>query len=98
MATKINEIRSVNWQMNVNGLGLVAENLSDIKQCIGLIIVTSRGTDPLRPEFGTEIYKQIDRPLNAAALSVALLTIAFMTLFVLRVVAGRSQRREERAP
>ena len=40
---------------------------------------------------------EIDRPLNAAAVSVALLAIAFATLFVLRVFAGRSQRREEDA-
>ena len=39
---------------------------------------------------------EIDRPLNAAAVSVALLAIAFVTLLLLRVVSSRSQRREER--
>lgn len=41
---------------------------------------------------------EIDRPLNAAAVSVALLAIAFLTLFVLRVFASRQRRREETAP
>ncbi|MCZ4568905.1 sulfate ABC transporter permease subunit CysT [Rhodococcus erythropolis] len=38
---------------------------------------------------------EIDRPTNAAAVSVALLAIAFVTLFVLRIFASRRQRREE---
>ena len=41
---------------------------------------------------------EIDRPQNAAAVSVVLLAIAFATLFVLRVVASRGQRREEVSP
>ncbi|KJF21834.1 sulfate ABC transporter permease subunit CysT [Rhodococcus sp. ACPA4] len=39
---------------------------------------------------------EIDRPTNAAAVSVALLLIAFVTLFVLRLFSSRGQRREER--
>ncbi|MFF1944875.1 sulfate ABC transporter permease subunit CysT [Rhodococcus qingshengii] len=38
---------------------------------------------------------EIDRPTNAAAVSVVLLAIAFVTLFVLRIFASRGQRREE---
>ncbi|MFD9682091.1 sulfate ABC transporter permease subunit CysT [Rhodococcus sp. NPDC059969] len=38
---------------------------------------------------------EIDRPTNAAAVSVVLLVIAFVTLFVLRIFASRGQRREE---
>ncbi|MFD4292614.1 sulfate ABC transporter permease subunit CysT [Rhodococcus sp. NPDC058505] len=40
---------------------------------------------------------EIDRPVDAAAVSVALLAIAFVTLLVLRVFASRNQRREEQA-
>ncbi|MDI9918087.1 sulfate ABC transporter permease subunit CysT [Rhodococcus sp. IEGM 1379] len=40
---------------------------------------------------------EIDRPTNAAAVSVVLLLIAFVTLFVLRIFASRGQRREERS-
>jgi sulfate transport system permease protein len=39
---------------------------------------------------------EIDRPQAAAAVSVALLGIAFVTLLLLRVLSSRSQRREER--
>ncbi|MCW4355291.1 sulfate ABC transporter permease subunit CysT [Hoyosella sp. YIM 151337] len=40
---------------------------------------------------------EMDRPVNAAAVSVVLLIIAFITLLVLRVLAQRSIRREETA-
>ena len=41
---------------------------------------------------------EIDRPANAAAVSVVLLLVAFLVLLALRLVAGVQQRREERAP
>ncbi|HWI34083.1 MAG TPA: sulfate ABC transporter permease subunit CysT [Lapillicoccus sp.] len=41
---------------------------------------------------------EIDRPVNAAAVSVALLLVAFVVLFLLRLLAGVQRRREERAP
>ncbi|MGC0363368.1 sulfate transport system permease protein [Rhodococcus sp. 27YEA15] len=40
---------------------------------------------------------EIDRPTNAAAVSVVLLLVAFVALFVLRIFASRGQRREERS-
>ena len=41
---------------------------------------------------------EIDRPANAAAVSVVLLLVAFLVLLALRLVAGVQQRREEKAP
>jgi sulfate/thiosulfate transport system permease protein len=41
---------------------------------------------------------EIDRPVNAAAVSVALLLVAFFVLLLLRLLAGRQRRREEQAP
>ncbi len=64
-------------------------------------VVLIGGNIPRETQVASQYIQQqieIDRPLNAAAVSVALLTIAFLTLFALRVVASRSQRREERAP
>lgn len=65
--TLLNEIQSVNWQLALTAPGDVVEGLADIRQCIALIIITSKGSDPLRPEFGTNIYKLVDRPVNVAA-------------------------------
>lgn len=41
---------------------------------------------------------EIDRPVNAAAVSVALLAISFLTLFVLRLWGSRAQRVEGTSP
>ena len=54
-----------------------------------------RETQVVSPYIQQQI--EIDRPVNAAAVSVALLSISFLTLFVLRLWGGRAQRREERA-
>jgi sulfate transport system permease protein len=57
------------------------------------------GNIPRETQVASQYIQQqieIDRPVNAAAVSVALLAVAFATLLLLRLVASRSQRREER--
>jgi sulfate transport system permease protein len=64
-------------------------------------VVLIGGDIPRRTQVASQYIQQqieIDRPVNAAAVSVALLAIAFVTLFVLRIVASRSRRREEESP
>jgi len=61
-------------------------------------VVLIGGNIPRKTEVASQYIQQqieMDRPTNAAAVSVALLTIAFLTLLALRVFASRSQRREE---
>lgn len=61
-------------------------------------IVLIGGNIPYETQVASQYIQQqieIDRPVNAAAVSVALLLIAFVVLFVLRLAAGRSLRREE---
>ncbi len=61
-------------------------------------VVLIGGNIPRETQVASQYIQQqieIDRPVNAAAVSVALLSIAFLTLLVLRVLAGRNHRREE---
>ncbi|MGU3585867.1 sulfate ABC transporter permease subunit CysT [Rhodococcus sp. C26F] len=61
-------------------------------------IVLIGGNIPYKTQVASQYIQQqieIDRPVNAAAVSVALLVIAFVVLFVLRLVANRGLRREE---
>ncbi|PBI99053.1 Sulfate transport system permease protein CysT [Rhodococcus erythropolis] len=61
-------------------------------------VVLIGGNIPRETQMTSQFIQQqieIDRPTNAAAVSVALLAIAFVTLFVLRIFASRGQRREE---
>jgi len=63
-------------------------------------VVLIGGGIPKKTEVASQyIQKQIeiDRFVNAAAVSVALLLIAFAVLFALRVAGSRASRREERA-
>ena len=63
-------------------------------------VVLIGGNIPRETQVASQYIQQqieIDRPVSAAAVSVALLAIAFVTLFVLRVFAARNQRREEQA-
>jgi sulfate transport system permease protein len=63
-------------------------------------VVLIGGNIPRETQVTSQYIQQqieIDRPVNAAAVSVALLAIAFVTLFVLRIVASRAQRREEQS-
>lgn len=61
-------------------------------------IVLIGGNIPYETQMASQYIQQqieMDRPVNAAAVSVALLLIAFVVLFVLRVAASRGRRREE---
>ena len=87
--TTIFDIESVNWQVSVSGTGDVAEGISDIRQCIGVIITTSKGSDPLRPEFGTEIDKLVDKPVNVAAPAIVREILTALQLWEPRVRVNR---------
>lgn len=61
-------------------------------------IVLIGGNIPYKTQVASQYIQQqieIDRSANAAAVSVALLVLAFVVLFVLRLVANRGLRREE---
>ncbi|MFC7450740.1 sulfate ABC transporter permease subunit CysT [Rhodococcus daqingensis] len=63
-------------------------------------VVLIGGNIPRETQVTSQYIQQqieIDRPVDAAAVSVALLAIAFVTLLVLRVLSSRNQRREEQA-
>ena len=62
-------------------------------------VVLIGGNIPRETQVASQYIQQqieIDRPANAAAVSVVLLAISFISLFVLRLWGSRAQRREER--
>src|SRR6476620_5463808 len=64
-------------------------------------VVLIGGNIPHQTQVASQYIQQqieVDQPTNAAAVSVTLLAIAFAVLFVLRLVAGRAQRREAESP
>lgn len=57
-------ITATHWQPALNTPGEVVEGLRDIDQAIRIILNTPRGSDPHRPEFGSNLYHYIDWPTN----------------------------------
>lgn len=53
--------------MSVEEFGRTVQGAGDISQCILIIIATRKGTDPFRPDFGSNIWNHIDQPLQVAA-------------------------------
>lgn len=63
-------------------------------------VVLIGGNIPHQTQVVSQYIQQqieVDRPADAAAVSVALLAISFATLFLLRLWGSRAQRREERS-
>ena len=60
------EAKTPNWQVNLKDTSAIVEDMSDIAQCIYTILSTVKGTDPLRPEFGSDVYQFIDNPVNVS--------------------------------
>lgn len=70
------DIKSANWSLALDnseggasgaGIGKVVQGTDDIDQCIGIILSTPLGSDPLRPTFGLDPALYIDVPLAIVA-------------------------------
>lgn len=64
---KHRDITAVHWQPRLGADGDVVEGIDDIAQCIATILLTRKGSDPHRPEFGSDIWQYIDWPVDRAA-------------------------------
>ncbi|MFD6400333.1 sulfate ABC transporter permease subunit CysT [Nocardia sp. NPDC060249] len=63
-------------------------------------VVLIGGNIPRETQMTSQYIQQqieVDRPINAAAVSVVLLAISFVSLLVLRILAERTSRKEEAA-
>lgn len=57
-------ITAANWQPALGTSGEVVEGLCDIDQSIRIILTTPKGSDPHRPEFGSDLHLYLDWPTN----------------------------------
>jgi len=63
--TNLADIRSIHWQPALRADGVV-EGEDDIDQAIRIILGTPKGSDPHRPDFGSNIWRYIDNPIDQA--------------------------------
>jgi hypothetical protein len=66
-------ITSADWSLALDqqgapgsGIGSVVQGVADVNQCIQIILTTPKGSDPLRPTFGADVWRYIDSPMNSA--------------------------------
>lgn len=89
MATLLTDIKSRDWQISTAGVGLVAEGLEDIRQCLDICLRTTKGSDPLRPQFGSDIYQYADKPLSVAIPNIVRSIIEAVQIWETRVVINK---------
>ena len=72
-AITLADITSADWSLALDqpgepgsGIGNVVQGIADVNQCIQIILTTPKGSDPLRPTFGADLWKFLDAPINAA--------------------------------
>jgi phage baseplate assembly protein W len=72
-AITLADITSADWSLKLDtpgqpgsGLGKVVQGVDDVDQCIAIILTTPKGTDVLRPTFGTDVWRYIDAPISEA--------------------------------
>jgi len=82
----LDEIKSVDWQFKLNDIGNAAEGIDDIGQCIKIILMTRKGSNPHRPEFGSDIWQYIDYPINEAVPNIIREAYDAITLWEARVL------------
>ncbi|WP_323636226.1 GPW/gp25 family protein [Pectobacterium polaris] len=57
---------SVYWQPALQHPGELVEGVADITQAIHIILRTPCGSDPHCPEFGSNLHRYIDYPIDRA--------------------------------
>lgn len=65
-AITLADIRLADWSLELGTIGGVVQGIADVEQCLGIIVTTPRGSDPLRPTFGSDIWRYIDFPIDVA--------------------------------
>ncbi|WP_231643064.1 GPW/gp25 family protein [Ralstonia syzygii] len=63
--TRLSDISSVHWQPALKSYDLV-EAERDIDQAIRVILGTPKGSDPHRPDFGSNLQLYLDYPIDQA--------------------------------
>lgn len=63
--TRLSDISSVHWQPALKSYDLV-EAERDIDQAIRVLLGTPKGSDPHRPDFGSNLQLYLDYPIDQA--------------------------------
>jgi len=76
------QIRRLDWQLSTRGVGRVAQGADDISQSILLAVANQKGSDPYRPDFGSDIWDHVSTPLQLAIPNMVLAITQAITRWV----------------
>lgn len=62
----VTEITSASFSISMAGVGKIVQGEAEINQAIYIILMTTKGSDPLRPDFGCDSVANLDLPMNKA--------------------------------
>ena len=68
-----------------SGIGNVVQGVDDINQCIGIILATPKGSDPLRSTFACDLWHWIDTPISVARPALVREIVEAITIWEPRV-------------
>lgn len=78
-----------NWQVSISDSAQVVEGAEDLAQCVYIILTTIPGSDPLRPEFGSNVYQYLDKPLGEVRAKIIYTAIEAIELWEKRIEVTR---------
>lgn len=84
-AITLADITAADWSLALGTIGGVVQGIADVEQCLGIIVSTPRGSDPLRPTFGADIWRYIDSPIDEALPAIVSELTSAITLWEPRV-------------
>jgi len=85
-ATTLADITSADWSLKLGTIGAVVQGIRDIDQCLAIILMTPKGSDPLRPTFGADLWRYIDNPISIAIPSIVREVSAAIAMWEPRVI------------
>ncbi len=91
-AITLADITSADWSLALDqpgepgsGIGNVVQGIADVNQCIRIILTTPKGSDPLRPTFGADLWRYLDAPMNSVIPAIVTEVASAITLWEPRV-------------
>lgn len=79
-------ITSADWSVKLGSIGDVVQGISDVDQCVAIILTTPKGSDPLRPTFGADLWRYIDNPIGLAIPAIVREVSAAIAMWEPRIV------------
>ena len=85
MPTLIQDITASDWSPKLGEIGAVVEEADDIAQCIAVILNTPKGSRAHEPEFGSDLWRYLDYPVNEAIPNIVREAIDALTIWEPRI-------------